>query len=92
MHMQTLNESPNTQVIENKVMTYGSMMKRWADRRKDGQTGGRMDVHMVGLCKNIMTHPLSVEEYEHMSSFCNAKFVNFFQQQKKNHCILLCDY
>ena len=77
-------------------MTDGSMMKRWADRKKDGQTDGRIDGHMDGLCKNIMAHHLSVEKYQNVSSFCNAKTVNIFQQQKKkkkkNHCILLCYY
>ena len=64
-------------------MTDGSMMKRWADRKKDGQTDGRIDGHMDGLCKNIMAHHLSVEKYENVSSFCNAKTVNIFQQQQK---------
>ena len=58
------------------------MMKRWADRRKDGQTDGRVDGYIVGLSKNIMAHHLSVEEYENVSSFCNAKTVNIFQQKK----------
>ena len=64
-------------------MTDGSMMKRWADRKKDGQTDGRIDGHMDGLCKNIMANHLSVEKYENVSSFCNAKTVNIFQQQQK---------
>ena len=59
-------------------MTDGGMIKRWADRRKDGQTDGRMD----GLCKKHNGHHLSVEEYENVSSFCSAKTVNIFQQKK----------
>ena len=59
------------------------MTKRWVDRKKDGQTDGRMDGHMDGLCKNIMAGHLSVEEYENVSNFCNAKTVNIFQQKKK---------
>ena len=58
-------------------------MKRYADRRKDGQTDSRIDGHMDGMCKNIMAHHLSVQEYENVSSFCNAKTANIFQQKKK---------
>ena len=83
--MQTLNESHEYWLLNrNKVMTDGSMTKRWVDRKKDGQTDGRMDGHMDGLCKNIMAGHLSVEEYENVSNFCNAKTVNIFQQKKKS--------